>query len=282
MDGLRVGGQGVYDLVNKVAVVAGGSGGIGAAAARRLAAAGAIVVVGYHRDAARAETIAADLPGNGHWVARLSVDDTATVEEAARAVRERHGTVDVLVNAAGITRRIAHSDLDALDDETFDQIYAVNVRGTFALAKAFAPLLKASGDGVLINVSSLSALTGKGSSIAYCASKAAVDTMGQSLARVLAPEVRVIAISPAAVDTGFVPGRDREAIAAQARATPLRILVDPDDVAVSVLGAITHLRLATGSVVLVDGGLHLGGNPGPGPEPSAGETGLRRLSPTYP
>jgi 3-oxoacyl-[acyl-carrier protein] reductase len=102
----------------------------------------------------------------------------------------------VFVNAAGTTRRIAHSDLDALDDATFDEIYRVNVRGTFSAAKAFAPLLRASGDGVLVNISSLSALTGKGRSVAYCASKAAVDTMGQSLARVLAPEVRVIAISP--------------------------------------------------------------------------------------
>jgi len=254
---LRVGGQGVFDLVNKVAVVVGGSGGIGAAVVRRLAAAGATVVVGYHRDIAGAQAITADLPGTGHWCTQLSVDDTATVDEAARVVGERHGTVDVLVNAAGITRRIAHSDLDALDDETFDLIYAVNVRGTYALARAFAPLLRASGDGVLVNISSLSAMTGKGSSVAYCASKAAVDTMGQSLARVLAPEVRVIAISPAAVETDFVPGRDREAIAAQARKTPLQILVHPDDVAVSVMGAVTHLRLATGTVVLVDGGLHL-------------------------
>jgi 3-oxoacyl-[acyl-carrier protein] reductase len=163
----------------------------------------------------------------------------------------------VFVNAAGTTRRIAHSDLDALDDTIFDEIYRVNVRGTFSVARAFAPLLKASGDGVLINISSLSAITGKGSSVAYCASKAAVDTMGQSLARVLAPEVRVIAISPAAVDTAFVPGRDRNAVEAQARKSPLRVLVDPDDVAISVVGAVTHFRLATGTVVLVDGGLHL-------------------------
>jgi len=257
VDGLRLGGQGVYDLAHKVAVIAGGSGGIGAAAARRFAAAGATVVVGYHRGRERADAVVADLPGEGHWSVQLPVDDTAAVDKAARLVGERHGKVDVFVNAAGTTRRIAHSDLDALDDATFDEIYRVNVRGTFSAARAFAPLLRASGDGILVNISSLSALTGKGSSVAYCASKAAVDTMGQSLARVLAPEVRVIAISPAAVDTAFVPGRDRNAVEAQARRTPLQILVDPDDVAVSVLGAVTHLRLATGTVVLVDGGLHL-------------------------
>jgi 3-oxoacyl-[acyl-carrier protein] reductase len=252
VNGLRLGGQGVYDLVNKVAVVAGG----GAGSARQFTAAGATVVVGYHQGAARAGAITADLPGKGHWSVQLPVDDTAVVDEPARLVGERHGKVDVFVNAAGTTRRIAHSDLDALDDATFDEIYEVNVRGTLSAARAFAPLLRASGDGVLVNISSLSALTGKGSNVAYCASKA-VDTMGQSLARVLAPEVRVIAISPAAVDTGFVPGRDRNAVEAQARTTPLQILVDPDDVAVSVMGAVTHLRLATGTVVLVAGGLHL-------------------------
>jgi 3-oxoacyl-[acyl-carrier protein] reductase len=255
--GLRLGGQGVYDLADKVVVVAGGSGGIGGAVAARFASAGATVVVGYHHGAARAEAVTADLPGAGHWPVRLPVDDSAAVDEAARLVEERHGKVDVLVNAAGTTRRVAHSDLDALDDAAFDEIHRVNVRGAYATARAFVPLLKASGDGVLINISSLSALTGKGSSIAYCASKAAVDTMGQSLARVLAPEVRVIAVAPAAVDTGFVPGRDRDALEAQARTSPLRILADPDDVAVSVLGAVTHLRLATGTVILVDGGLHL-------------------------
>jgi 3-oxoacyl-[acyl-carrier protein] reductase len=255
--GLRLGGQGVYDLRDKVVVIAGGSGGIGAASARRFATAGATVVVGYHRGAERAAAVTEQLPGEGHWPLHLPVDDTAGVDKAAQAVGERHGKVDVLVNSAGTTRRIAHSDLDALDDATFDEIYRVNVRGTFSVARAFAPLLRACGDGVLINISSLSALTGKGSSVAYCASKAAVDTMGQSLARVLAPEVRVLAISPAAVDTGFVPGRDRNAVEAQARSAPLRILVDADDIAVSVIGAVTHLRLATGTVVLVDGGLHL-------------------------
>lgn len=257
MSELRQGGQGVYDPTGKVAVVAGGSGGIGAATARRLALAGATVVVGYHRDAAGAEAVVKGLPGDGHWAVALPVDDSAAIAAAVQLVGDRHGAVDVLVNSAGITRRIPHTDLNGLDDATFDEIVAVNVRGAYALARAFAPLLRASGDGVLVNISSVSALTGKGSNIAYCAAKAALETMGVSLARVLAPEVRVLAISPAAVDTGFVPGRDHAAVAEQARSTPLRILVDPDDVAVSVVGAITHFRLATGTTFLIDGGIHL-------------------------
>lgn len=111
MDGLRLGGQGVYDLAHKVTVIAGGSGGIGAAAARRFAAAGATVVVGYHRGSERAGAVTAELPGEGHWSVPLPVDDTAAVDKAAYLVSERHGKVDVFVNAAGTTRRIAHSDL---------------------------------------------------------------------------------------------------------------------------------------------------------------------------
>ena len=257
MDALRSGGQGIYPLRDKVAVVSGASGGIGAATAHRLAAAGATVVLGYHRNSARAQELAEQLPGAGHWSVGLPAGSTAELDEAARLVGERHGSVDVLVNAAGVTRRIPHQDLAALDDEVFDEIYTVNVRGAFALARAFTPLLRASGDGVLVNVSSISAFTGNGSSIAYCAAKAAVETMGLSLARVLAPEVRVIAVAPAAVDTDFVPGRGREALESQARRTPLRIVADPDDVAVSILGVITHLRLATGTTIVIDGGLHL-------------------------
>jgi 3-oxoacyl-[acyl-carrier protein] reductase len=257
MTGIRSGGQGVYELRGRIAVVAGGSGGIGSAVARQLAQAGAAVVVGYHRDAERAEQVVAELPGDGHSAVRLPVDDSAAVDEAARQIGDRYAGVDLVVNAAGITRRIPHDDLAALDDATFDEIYRVNVRGTFAVARAFAPLLRASGDGVLINISSLSAFTGSGSSIAYCASKAAADTMGQSLARVLAPQVRVLGIAPAAVDTDFVPGRGHDAIVAQAERSPLRTVAVPDDIAVAVLGAVTHLRLATGTVVLVDGGLHL-------------------------
>jgi 3-oxoacyl-[acyl-carrier protein] reductase len=76
VDGLRLGGQGVYDLAHKVTVIAGGSGGIGAAAARRFAAAGATVVVGYHRGSERAGAVTAELPGEGHWSVPLPVDMT--------------------------------------------------------------------------------------------------------------------------------------------------------------------------------------------------------------
>jgi 3-oxoacyl-[acyl-carrier protein] reductase len=254
---MRRGGLGPYDLAGRVAVIAGGSGGIGSATARRLADAGTTVVVGYHRGRQRAADLAASLPGEGHAALRLSVDDTPAIGAAAEAVRGWHGRCDVLVNCAGWTAAVPHADLGALDDATIDRVLATNVRGAFALVRAFAPLLRSSGDSVAVTVSSIAASTGLGSNIAYCGAKAAVDTMTMSLARVLAPEVRVLTVAPAAVDTGFVPGRDSAAIEKQAAGTPLRVLVHPDDVAVAIIGVVTHLRIATGTVITVDGGKHL-------------------------
>ena len=176
---------------------------------------------------------------------------------AARVVGGRWVRADVLINSAGITQPVPHAYLDAMDDEAFDRILITNVRGPFAVIRAFAPLLEAGGDGIVVNVSSLSGATGLGSSIAYCASKGALDTMSLSLARVLAPKVRVISVAPAAVATDFVPGRGRDMIEKQAASSPLRIVAEADDVALAIMSAITHLRLTTGSSIVVDGGRHL-------------------------
>jgi 3-oxoacyl-[acyl-carrier protein] reductase len=254
---VRQGGLGPYELAGRVAVITGGSSGIGAATARRLAAAGASVAVGYRTGRGRAEQLVGELGGTGHVAVPMQVEDSASLDAAATLVAERYGRADVLVNSAGVTHAIPHADLDALTDAIFDEIYAVNVRGTFAAIRCFRPLLARSGDAVIVNVSSIAAVTGSGSSVAYCASKAAVDTMGRSLARALAPEIRVLSVSPAAVDTGFVPGRSGAALRSHAESAPLRTIADPDDVALAVLGAVTHLRLATGTEIVVDAGKHL-------------------------
>jgi 3-oxoacyl-[acyl-carrier protein] reductase len=257
MTGLRTGGQGIYDLKGKVAVVTGASSGIGAAVARRLAAAGAHVVVGFNSGVDRANALIGELDGTGHVALRIPMEDSAAIRTAAADVAARFGQAHILVNSAGVTAAVAHADLDKLDDETFDRIMRVNVRGPFATIRAFAPLLKKGGDSIIVNISSVSAATGLGSSIAYCASKAAVDTMGLSLARALGPEIRVISISPAAVATDFVPGRGRAGVEKQAAATPLKIVSEPDDVALAVMSTITHLRLSTGMTIMVDSGRHL-------------------------
>lgn len=250
-------GRGAYPLTGRVAVIAGGSSGIGAATARRLAGAGAMICVGYNAGAERAAALAAELPGNGHSTLHLPMLDSMAIGRAAGQVAALHGHVDILVNSAGTTVAVPHADLDALTDEDFDRVLLTNVRGPFAVIRAFAALLRDSGDGVVVNISSISARTGLGSSVAYCASKAALDTMGVSLARVLAPAVRVIGIAPAAVATGFVPGRGRAGVERQSATTPLQVLAEADDVALAVLAAVGSLRLTTGSVIDMDGGRHL-------------------------
>jgi 3-oxoacyl-[acyl-carrier protein] reductase len=246
------------DLQNKVAVVTGASGGIGSAVAQRLAEAGARVIVGYNTNAAEAEKVAASLPGSGHKAIQIQVLDSPSLKALAATVERDFGRCDVLINSAGFTRMIPHRDLDALTDELIDSIFAANVRGPFAMVRAFAPLMKKAGDAVIVNISSIASITGTGSNIAYGGSKAAMDTMSISLARVLGPEIRVMTVSPAAVDTAFVPGRTTAMVEKVAASTPLKRVVTADEVAQAVMAAVTHLTSSTGWVIPVDGGKLVG------------------------
>ena len=245
------------NLTGKVAVVTGASSGIGAASARLFAEAGARVVVGYNQGIDRAKAVVAALKGTGHQVMHLPLEDTAQIRKVAAAVGEEFGRCDILVNSAGFTRMVPHHDLEALDDDLIDAVLTANVRGPFATIRAFAPLLKASGDGVVVNISSGAAQRGSGSSIIYGASKAALDTMSMALARVLAPEIRVVVVAPGMVHTGFVPGRSEETMLRTAMATPLKRQIEAEDVALAVLSCVTHLTFTTGSIVNVNGGGHL-------------------------
>ncbi|BDG73974.1 SDR family NAD(P)-dependent oxidoreductase [Roseomonas fluvialis] len=257
MSDLRPGNLGPYALEGRIAVVTGGSSGIGAATVRRLAEHGARLVIGYNTGQDRAEALAGRLPGSGHLPIFRPATDSAALRTAAGQIEQRFGRVDVLVNAAGTTRAVPHGDLDAMDDETFDRILVTNVRGPFATIRAFLPLLRRGGDAVVVNISSFAALRGQGSSVPYAASKAALDTMGKSLARALAPHIRIIGIAPAGVDTDFIPGRTQEGFLRHIAQSPLKTICQPDEVAIAVLAAVTHLRLTTGSTILVDGGSHL-------------------------
>jgi len=243
------------DLRGKAVLVAGGSGGIGAASARLFAGAGAAVTL-THRPGKEAQgaAVLGTLPGAGHAALPLQIDDSASVGALRDRVAARQGRLDVLVNAAGFTEPVAHADLDALDDALIDRMFAVNWRGQFAVVRAFAPMLKASGDGLVVFLSSIAALNGAGSSIAYGAAKAGVDAMTKSLARALAPEVRVLAVSPGVVATGFVPGRGAAFHQQAAAATPLRRVATAEDVARAVLACATHLTFSTGQAIIVDGG----------------------------
>jgi 3-oxoacyl-[acyl-carrier protein] reductase len=245
------------DLTGKVAVITGASSGIGAASARLFAEAGARVVVGYNKGLDRAKAIAESLAGSGHKPMHLPLEDTAQIKKAAAAVREAFGRADILVNSAGFTRMVPHHDLEALDDELIDQVLTANVRGPFATIRAFAALLRESGDGVIVNISSGAAQSGTGSSIIYGASKAALNTISMALARVLGPEIRVVVVAPGMVHTGFVPGRTEEMMAKAAMATPLKRAIEAEDVALAVISCVTHLTHTTGSIISVDAGRHL-------------------------
>lgn len=241
----------------KVAVITGASGGIGAAAAQLFAEAGARVVVGYRSNSAKAQALADALPGTGHVTAQVELTDSASIVALRDRVMSECGRADILVNSAGTTTPVAHANLDDLTDEIIDSVFASNWRGVFATIRAFAPMLKASGDGVILNVSSIAAFKGFGSSVAYCGAKAGLDAMTHTLALALAPEIRVLSISPGVVDTGFVPGRTKEQIATAGAATPLGKVTTPEDVADAIFAAAVHLRHSTGTRIVVDAGRSL-------------------------
>jgi 3-oxoacyl-[acyl-carrier protein] reductase len=243
--------------VAPVALVTGAAGGLGEAIVRALAASGFTLGIGYHRSADAAERLRQDLPGGGHVALAAPVTDSAALAAMTATIEARCGRCDVLVNCAGTTRFVAHADLEGLDDALFDSIFAVNVRGAFAAVRALKPLLERSelpGGGVVVNISSIASVIAMGSNVAYCASKAALDNMTRSLARALAPRIRVLAVAPGLVDTDFVKSLDQVWRDEQAARTPLRRLARPQEIAAAVVAAVTQLTFTTGSIIAVDGG----------------------------
>jgi 3-oxoacyl-[acyl-carrier protein] reductase len=247
----------LQSLAGRIAVVTGASGGIGAASARLLAQAGATVIVGYNSRKDRADALIAELPGRGHLAQQIVLEDVEGNRRLAALLGERFGRVDVLVNSAGFTRPVAHADLETMDEALFQKILLANVHGPFSVIRSLMPLMKASGDAVVVNLSSISGFTGSGSNMAYCAAKAALDVLTMSMARAFGPAVRFLCVSPGAVATDFVAGRGRPELEKAAQATPLKRVVEPEDVASAVLACVTHLRVATGTTIVVDGGRHL-------------------------
>ena len=243
--------------IPKVALVTGGGSGIGRATAARLAAMGSAVVVGYNSRHALAQEVVDALQGAGHLAMRIAIDDPASIAEAAAAVDRQYGRLDVLVNCGGATTPVPAADLEGLTDEIFDRTVTINLRGPFAMVRAFRPLLERGSGAAIVNISSIAARTGIGSSLAYLAAKAGVDALTIALAKVLAPRIRVFSVSPAGVDTDFVAGRTREQLQKVAERMPLARVTTPDDVARAVMACVVNLTSSTGIVLPVDEGRHL-------------------------
>jgi 3-oxoacyl-[acyl-carrier protein] reductase len=242
------------DLEDQVVFITGGAGGLGRAMCRRFAAEGARLVIGYRTSADAARALAHELPGSGHSATQAPVENARRLASVGAEIEADYGRLDILINNAGITRFVAHDDLDGLDDDLIDDIFRTNWRGAFACVRACRPLLAAGPGGLVINISSIAGATAMGSNIAYCASKAALNSMTLALARALAPEIRVVALSPGLAETDFVTGLDPAWWDEQRRRTPLQRLATPGDVAEAALAIATSLKFSNGCIIPVDGG----------------------------
>ena len=244
-------------LANKVAVITGGGTGIGRACALRLAREGAQVAINYSRSKAEAEATQKDIEALGRdaMVYCASVTDDDAVRAMMQATADRFGRIDVLINNAGMTHFVDLEDLEGLKDAYWFEIMDVNVVGLFRCARAAAPALKAS-KGCIVNIASVAGVTGMGSSIAYAASKAAAISVTKSLARVLAPEVRVNGIAPGVVLTRWVDDH-LDHVQKYGDATPLGRVATPEDVAEVAYSFIANAGLVTGQTLMVDGGMFM-------------------------
>jgi 3-oxoacyl-[acyl-carrier protein] reductase len=252
------------NIRGKAAVVTGASRGVGKATALALAREGCSVLINYSRSRDEAEKAAKEVQSIGVnatlFAGDVSDDDVcrAMMETAARTL----GRLDILINNAGTTRFIPHGNFDDVRDKDWARIFEVNVKGPFQCVRAARKYLEASGEGVVVNVSSIAGIIGAGSSIPYCASKAALINMTISLARALGPKVRVNSVAP-----GFIAGHwtqeglGRDYDAGKKRAeerSALGRVCQPEDVAAAILSLITGSALITGQTIVCDGGFLVG------------------------
>jgi 3-oxoacyl-[acyl-carrier protein] reductase len=241
-------------MSRKVALVTGSATGIGRAVAVRLAQQGLAVAVNYSRSEVEANETLAEVHGAGvpGILCRCSVADEPGVKAMLGRCKDELGGLDVLVNNAGTTRFIDHTNLDALTDEVWDEILGVNLKGTFFCCREALPLLQER-NGSIVNITSVAGLQGHGSSIPYAASKAAVNSLTKSLARAFAPQVRVNAVAPGPVLTRWLADH-MDLVARSLEVTPMRRAAVPEDIADVAVFLALGTTLMTGQVVVVDGG----------------------------
>ncbi len=248
----------------KVAIVTGSATGVGAASALALAARGYDVLINYSRSEAEARSslAACQEAGADALLMRGDVAQDADCKAMVGAVLQRWGRLDALVNNAGISSFDGPANWDAIDAATFQRIVGVNALGAFQMIRACAEALKTAG-GSIVNVSSIAGALGIGSSVAYIASKGAVNSMTLYFARALAPQVRVNAVCPGLITTRwFVDGMGQQAyekiLATYESNAPLARPCTAEDVAEAVLWLVDGARTVTGELLLLDSGVHLG------------------------
>jgi 3-oxoacyl-[acyl-carrier protein] reductase len=248
----------------KVCVVTGSSSGIGAATVRLFAQRGWNVVITCSRDTVPAEAVALECRVHGvdALVVKGDVASDADCRHLAAQVRERFGRADVLVNNAGTTKFVGLKDLDGLSAEDFQRIYAVNVIGAYQMCRAFAPLLQLHSGSGIVNISSVAPLLGAGSSIAYMASKGALNALTMGLARALGPAIRVNAIAPGLVETAWMKNglgaeRYQQTVSSYKDRAALDAVIAPEDVAEAAWWLGVGAAKTTGEILLVDAGVKL-------------------------
>lgn len=244
----------MMNLQNKVAIVTGGGTGIGKATSIALAERGSIVAVNYSRSKVDADNTVLWINNNGgHALAiQADVSDDSEIHNMVEQIIQQFGKIDLLVNNASITEHIPLDDLDAATDEIWDHLFDVNVKGMFKCARAVAPYMRKSTQGAIVNLGSIAGLTGLGSSLPYAVSKAAVHALTKSLARALAPEIRINCVVPGAVATRWWTGRE-EQMKSLAPHLLLQRISTPEDIATFIC-AVLEQEAMTGQIITVDSG----------------------------
>lgn len=246
------------ETANPVVLVTGAATGVGRACSIRFAEKGYDVVVNFlGPDESDADETVRAIESRGQaalkWQCDVSRDEQ--VRAMAKAVEQRFGYLDVLVNCAGTTHFVERTDLEGMTEAKWDQILAVNTKGPFWVTRACVPLLRRRPNAAIVNVSSTAGISGFGSSLAYCASKGALNTMTKTLACALAPDIRVNAVCPGPIDSGWLRrGLSEEQVRLRAATFPIPRLAKPDDIADSILYLATGTTLTTGQLLVVDGG----------------------------